>query len=364
MESENKVTTKKYPGTIWGLTSFFNHKGHKYKTDYYRIFKNNIQRQGLKLLTVECALKGEPFVLTPEDADILIQVRSDSILWHKERLLNIGFKRLPADCDKIVLTDCDLIFLDDDWVQKSCDLLENYECIKPFFQAIRLTKKTSNKIMRERKYYPSDNYYYQEDEVNYCNFDPNFPFKHPPVFAWAMRKEIFDGLGFYDRMIIGSGDTIMTAAFHKSSSPLKNSSPALDADIITWFNKIDKRMAGRMTSQDGAILHLFHGTRKNRKYYDRNAVLEKYDFQPYEDIKLNADQCWEWATPKKNLHQELELYFIARNENQEFIAGLIAKYKVAKARLKIDIIPRLIGLAGKMINYFSPDLYRRLKKYF
>ncbi len=361
MDQEQKTTAnKKYPGTIWGLTSFFNPKGHKHKADYYRIFKNNIQRQGLKLVTVECAIKGAPFVLKPDDADILIQVRSDSILWHKERLLNIGFERLPSDCDKIVLADSDIIFLDDDWLQKACDMLENYECIKPFYQAIRLTKKTSNKILRERKYYPSDEHYYKEVELNY-NFNPEFRFNYSPVFAWVMRKEIFDGLGFYDRMVIGSGDTIMTAAFHNSSSPLKNSSPALDADIIVWCNKINERMTGRLAHQDGTILHLFHGKKKNRNYYHRNAVLEKYDFQPHDDIKLNADKCWEWATPKKELHQELELYFLSRNENDNFVAGQIIKYRNLKRKIKEKIIPRMIGLIGIAIKFLSPKLYRYLK---
>ena len=363
METPKKYNQKrKYPGSIWGLTSFFNSQGHRHKADFYRIFKNNLQRQGLKLLTVECAVQGEPFVLTPEDADILIQVRSDSILWHKERLLNIGLENLPADCDKIVLADSDIIFLDDSWVVETCELLEHYECLKPFYKAIRLSKKATAEILNSRQYYPNDYRYHAKTKDGYLySFNESLPFRYSPELAWAMRREIFDGIGFYDRMIVGSGDSIMTAAFGQYKSPLHNYSLALQDDIITWYQKLNQKMSGHLSYHHGTIVHLFHGSMKNRNYFHRDKILEKYSFQPYEDIKLNSDKCWEWASSKKELHREVELYFTSRNENQSIITTLITSIKNFQIKLRDEIRPRLFGKIGKAILAFSPGLYRYLK---
>ena len=100
---------------------------------------------------------------------------------------------------------------------------------------------------------------------------------------------------------------------------------------------------------------------KNRNYFHRDKILEKYSFQPYEDIKLNSDKCWEWASSKKELHREVELYFTSRNENQSIITTLITSIKNFQIKLRDEIRPRLFGKIGKAILAFSPGLYRYLK---
>ena len=57
--------------------------------------------------------------LTSTDAEILIQVRSESILRQKKCLLNIASESVPAECKKIAWLDCDVIFQGDDWVPKT-----------------------------------------------------------------------------------------------------------------------------------------------------------------------------------------------------------------------------------------------------
>jgi hypothetical protein len=37
------------------------------------------------------------------------------VLWHKERLLHIGFEALPPDCQMVACLDSDVVFARTDW---------------------------------------------------------------------------------------------------------------------------------------------------------------------------------------------------------------------------------------------------------
>ena len=123
---------KELPGSFWGLTTYFNPAKYGNKIENYRKFREDSKRQGLNLLCVELAFNNEPFELTKNDADVLVQVRSNSIMWQKERLLNIGLKHLPKDCDKVAWIDCDIIFKNEYWIEETCKLLEKYIVINYF----------------------------------------------------------------------------------------------------------------------------------------------------------------------------------------------------------------------------------------
>ncbi len=121
---------KKLAGTFWGVSVFLNPAGYKNKIKNYRLFRQSSKKQGLNLLTVELAFGKAPFELKKEDAEILIQLKTDQILWQKERLLNIGIKNLPSDCDKFAWIDADIFFLNDKWIEQTCDLLEKYAIVQ------------------------------------------------------------------------------------------------------------------------------------------------------------------------------------------------------------------------------------------
>jgi 5-bromo-4-chloroindolyl phosphate hydrolysis protein len=93
IRKSEKQDFKKLSGSFWALTTYYNSTGIKEKKKNYQFFRNNLKKQKVKLLTIECAFKKQKFELKKEDADKLIQVRSNSILWQKERLLNIGLDK-------------------------------------------------------------------------------------------------------------------------------------------------------------------------------------------------------------------------------------------------------------------------------
>lgn len=357
---------KKLPGSFWVLCAFFNPTKALSKRDNYRCFRENLARQGLKLLTVECALNDNDFELLPVDADRLIQVRSNSVLWHKERLLNIGLKNLPADCDKIAWLDADIIFLNDSWAQETAELLEKYHFVKPFNQAIRLDKKETalvllNANLKElnldnRPQYRNSQYSAdQENLIIYMS-----------VFGLCARLDIIQEIGFYDRLIIGSGDMIISGAI-LGEKPYQNIlPPALEKDIEKWSGKASNQASDKgIAFISNSIVHLFHGRMINRNYSDRIKILKKRKFDPDQDLKLNEDDCFEWSSNKKRMHRQLFGYFKSRNEDDKLVKS-IKIFVWEKSRMSLiyfgRFVERQIGIIGIKLKKDFPKLYYFLKK--
>ncbi len=72
---------------------------------------------------VEWSPSGQ-FELEPGIGLKVLQISGGSILWQKERLLNIGIKALPEECTHVTLMDADLIFEDADWPEKAISALK------------------------------------------------------------------------------------------------------------------------------------------------------------------------------------------------------------------------------------------------
>src|SRR4051812_27505421 len=98
-------------GGLWAITSYFNPMGYRRRLANYKLFH---ARLNVPLVAVELAY-GPDFELNAGDADVLVQLRSQDVLWQKERLLNLAMRSLPSGCRYVVWLDCDIIFEADDW---------------------------------------------------------------------------------------------------------------------------------------------------------------------------------------------------------------------------------------------------------
>ena len=119
-------------GDILGITTYFNPSKYKSKLKNYNKFFNNISKQGLKLLCIEVAFDEQNFELTKDHADILVQLRGNSVLWQKERILNLAIERLPSDCHQVIWLDNDIIFENDDWLIEASLTLKKHKVLQPF----------------------------------------------------------------------------------------------------------------------------------------------------------------------------------------------------------------------------------------
>ena len=123
---------------LWVITSFFNSQQYSSKYKNFILFRDSLERSGVNYLVVECAFKGQPFTI-PASSRVL-RVRSQSILWQKERLLNIAISALPQECTKVAWIDCDVLFEKESWAIETSSLLESYVVVQPFESCVRLPK--------------------------------------------------------------------------------------------------------------------------------------------------------------------------------------------------------------------------------
>jgi hypothetical protein len=307
--------------TFWGLTAYFNPQRYRRRKLLYDIFREKTKLQGLQLLTVELAFGRAPFELRPGDAEILIQLRAgkEGVIWQKERLFNVGLSHLPPACDSLAWLDCDVVFDNPNWVAETMALLQRYAVVQPFSISVRLPPgQTTTKIQAanhpsyDRR--PSSGYAY-----TYGQASPlvDYMFTGHTGFAWAARRSLFDGLGFYDKMVVGGGDVILACGFYgRLTNRFTHLLPdGLVKDQQEWIKAMSARVRGSVSFARGGLLHLWHGSPRSRRITSRFRLLTKHSFHPCEDIKQTDQGYFVWAGSKPGLQKGVAGHFWLRNED-------------------------------------------------
>lgn len=306
---------------FWVLTAFFNPGHYATRLQNYHRFRDHLYAQGGRLLTVELAFDNSPFQLQGGDAHRLVQVRSHSVMWQKERLLNIGLDHLPDDCDAIAWVDCDVLFTNPRWISETLQRLRDYPVVQPFEFVVRLARRGAPGNLATLPLGMAEG-----------RRDPSFGFQvargahHQPMalkrwqrgstgFAFCGRRAIFQQHRLYDKGVIGSGDDYIAAAFVQQPLVLPFPTEALRQDHQRWVRAVYPAIQGRLSYVPGALLHLWHGPLDLRFYNRRHRILARYAFDPATDLALNRDQCWEWHSPKRAMHQAVRHYFPLRHED-------------------------------------------------
>jgi hypothetical protein len=73
---------------LFVITTYFNPCGYKNRLENYHLFMAGMKKAGVNCITIECVFEDQDFEL-PESIDV-IRIRAKSLLWQKERLLNLA----------------------------------------------------------------------------------------------------------------------------------------------------------------------------------------------------------------------------------------------------------------------------------
>ena len=297
---------------MYALTTYFNPNHYKSRLSNYRLFR---QRLGIPLVTIELGF-GSKFELKPHDADTLISIKGESILWQKERLLNIALGYVPANVENIAWLDCDIIFGRDDWVRKAVKMLESKPLIQAFSTAYRLRK---NEIPTAEQFKPIG--FPRKSSVSLLKNDSTGKkvLHHGSVgFAWAAKREVLEQHGFYDAMIIGGGDYAMACAAYGKFDEAIAAGQMNDrrvAHYLAWARPFHQHILGNVGYVESNIFHLWHGDIANRRYQERHLELKVTNFDPFTDIAHAPNGCWKIVGTNPILRTKLSDYFAARKED-------------------------------------------------
>ena len=84
---------------------------------------------------------------------------------------------------------------------------------------------------------------------------------------------------------------------------------------LSWAKGFHTSVQGKIGYLDGALLHLWHGSRAARGYNERYRHLKPFDFDPYRDIAMSENGLWKWHTDNTGMHDYVRDYFASRSED-------------------------------------------------
>ena len=304
---------------LWAITSYFNPVGYRRRLENYRTFR---QRLKVPLVAVELSLD-ERFQLASGDADILVQLHSSSVLWQKERLLNVALKSLPDACDKVAWLDCDIVFESDDWIERTSRALDECALVHLFHERNELpvdfTPGNPDLWTTTMK---AHSVVYQLATGETTAADAAVPGgilrRSASGLAWASTRDILEEHGLYDACIIGSGDkAVLSAALGVSNEFARalEMNPRRTEHYLAWAEPYFNTVRGRVGYIPGRIFHLWHGDLINRRHQARHRPFAQFDFDPYTDVALDANGCWRWNSEKTEMHTFMRHYFESRQED-------------------------------------------------
>ena len=286
------------------ITCFFSYAKNLQAVQRYKEFKSTLEKQGVKLYTIELAFFDEDYLL---DGNVYLRLRTDTVLWHKEALLNILANRLPPHVKKIAWLDSDIFIEDDDWAKKLSRDLDHYNVIEIGREHIYLNKEGD--VEREHM---TSGYAIHHKISTWKDFS-----KYHPGLGWASRRELFTQHGgLFKYGLSGGGDGVMAYIFGKSRwlsmrkmemsnwmpdwkyNIFKDGCPSMIEKVKEYRDKVIPYVDGKVSYLDSRVIHKYHAPVARRNYMSRPHVLKGIDL--HNDILEDSNGLFKWRDMRYN----------------------------------------------------------------
>lgn len=294
---------------LYVVTAISNPWRYRSRYELYEKFAKSVADAGAILFTIEIAFGARPFEITDPSNPRHIQLRTDSEIWHKENLMNLGVERLPQNWEYVAFIDADILFARQDWVTETLNLLQHYDVIQMFSVALDLDPK-EEPFQKHVGFVYSYRHGLSADRKNYTQMHPGF--------AWAMRRTAFNDLGgLIDIAVLGSADRHMAMGYigQIERSFNKKLHKNYKRALLLWQERAEKYIRRNIGFMPGAILHYWHGKKRNRFYNSRWNILIDNQFDPEMDLKEDWQGLWQLTDRNIKLRDDIRNYFASRAED-------------------------------------------------
>lgn len=311
------VTIQEYTRTkeLWVITTYFNPCKYVSRRTTFDRFAQTMRVSGINLLVVECVFGDQEYEL-PESLDV-VRLRCNSLLWQKERLLNIAASWLPSSCTSIAWIDCDVVFDNPNWPVDTVRLLRTHKVVQLFETAVRLKKgdvigHTADIVSSYGAIAP-----HNRKLISCGRYDSH----GHTGYAWAARREVFSEIGLYEHAVTGSADHYMAHAIYGIygfcvEHSLQNN-PSGVIHLKEWGARFVEIVRGSFTAVPGKLTHLWHGDLAKRLYIDRVLRTNELGYNPFTDVISEPGKPMEWHPQmvKPHLQEYFAYYFAHRRED-------------------------------------------------
>jgi hypothetical protein len=280
------------------------------RTTLYEAFERHMLESGVRLTVAELAYGERPFQLAGRPGISHLGLRTRSLLWSKENLINLALSRLPDDWKYTAWIDADIHFRRPDWAVETVHALQQYDIVQPWSDCYDLGPKNDH-MLTHRSFC---RLWHEGKPIRPAG--GGYEFAHPG-YAWAATREALQQTGgLIDTAILGAGDHHMALALigrARESAP-KAVTPAYLRPLLAWEERAE-RFGGNISYVPGTIEHMWHGPKNKRAYVDRWGILTRHAFDPNQDLKRNTWGVWELAGNKPQLAQDIDRYLRSRDED-------------------------------------------------
>ena len=280
---------------LYVVTSIFNPDGQEIRYKLYRDFKKYINSfPNTILVTIELAFGDSPFAVTDSSDPYNIQLRTDTILFYKENLLNIAFKTLPKDA-KVAWIDADIEFKNVNWVNDTIKALDTYKFVQLLDGCESLGP--DNEII-----------IYDRGFVYNWIHKPDTPKKRGRSgLAWASAIKTLESVGWLiDWDIVGASDWFLV--FGLTNQKLMADTPCKKKNE-KWSELVKQYVNANVGYIEGTVVHFFHGWPSDRGYVTRGKILIDNHFDPDVDVGYREGGLMYFSTEKPKLQQGIIEYF-------------------------------------------------------
>ncbi|CAB3804575.1 hypothetical protein [Paraburkholderia fynbosensis] len=308
---------------MWAITSYFNPAKYARRLENYRNFRKELR---IPLVTAELSFDGT-FELQADDADVVVRASGGSVLWQKERLLNLALDAVPDDIRLVCWLDCDVIFENENWHHVAAEMLRTYPLVQLFSELVDLKASEAQwdrhriSDLRSRVTGNSIAWLNSHAMLDQSNFSPRTGQDMRTAcfgLAWAGSRELIAKHRFYDAMIIGSGDRSMVCAMYGRFNDAINTlelNAARAKHYLPWAKSFHESVNGNVGCVEGALFHLWHGEIKDRHYRDRHSRFSHFPFDPAHNLTLSESGAWQLVDASNACTDFLQAYFHERRED-------------------------------------------------
>lgn len=339
------------------VACFFNPTNNPYRTKAFNVFYDTIKH--LNHMVIECVI-GDAKPELPENSNIK-RVYTDTLLWHKETLLNLAIKNLPPKYKYVFWVDADVLFTNKNWLVESVEKLKTVNIIQPFEFCVHLEKDelepsfdmesakisvdsimTINRHPMVWRSFASN----AEDSPSRSCSD-NYDYHGHVGFAWGAKRSILEACRLYDRALIGGADHIMAhaAAGHIPHSCITKSFTDDIQSVNEWSRDFHAQVKGLIGYTNGDLYHIWHGDLKDRQYLKRIK-----EFTGTSKTITNRDENGLFKTDKDNYVRE---YFDKRefvgteiidtSFSDSIIAGFVTNDPILGGMIGGNMVGGMIG---------------------
>lgn len=268
------------------------------------------QELNVSVYVVELAYENQSFYVTDAKNPKHLQIRTETPLWHKENMINVGIKKLlPANWKAVAWIDTDIEFESATWALDTLKVLNGYkDIVQVFSHCIDMDKDESvMQIFNSFGYQYDKQQGYSKNKVNFWH----------PGYGWAITRKSYDRIGgLYEYAILGSGDNIISlAAIGRGLKGVNDDSTEEYKRTIHLYEEKIKML--RLGYVPGVIRHHYHGKKKNRMYNERWRILVDHLYNPIEHITYDLNGILiPTNTCPPEIIVKIKEYFYARNEDE------------------------------------------------